>query len=209
MIWALVLMVSVAQAQFNFFEHMFGANQQQQQHQQGSQNVPSDSGRYQSMWRQGKLLFVSYSADPSPLKSRLFVDHECLFLQRNAATIFAPEPSRVSASHITAHAHTPMSKKRSSSEKAAQSAYPREGSRLGRRPERLNWPARVSCDQLHFIGACRLVYILPRNGLAVSWDRAILFGAGLDYHPLLSSPCYGLFTHSIGQCKRFGAIWLY
>ncbi|KAJ5191496.1 uncharacterized protein N7498_010481 [Penicillium cinerascens] len=53
-IWALVLMVSVAQAQFNFFEHMFGGNQQQQQHQQGSQNVPSDSGRYQSMWRQAQ-----------------------------------------------------------------------------------------------------------------------------------------------------------
>jgi hypothetical protein len=57
-LWALVLLVSVAQAQFNFFEHMFGANQQQQQHQQGSQNVPSDSGRYQNMWRQGKLLSV-------------------------------------------------------------------------------------------------------------------------------------------------------
>jgi hypothetical protein len=57
-LWALVLLVSAAQAQFNFFEHMFGANQQQQQQQQGSQNVPSDSGRYQNMWRQGKLLSV-------------------------------------------------------------------------------------------------------------------------------------------------------
>jgi len=57
-LWGIALLVSVAQAQFNFFEHMFGANQQQQQHQhqQGSQNVPSDSSRYQSLWRQCKLL---------------------------------------------------------------------------------------------------------------------------------------------------------
>lgn len=51
-LWAIFMMVSVAQAQFNFFDHMFGGGQQQQGH-QGSQNVPSDSGRYQSMWNQG------------------------------------------------------------------------------------------------------------------------------------------------------------
>lgn len=55
-VWALVLMVSVAQAQFNFFDHMFNGNQQQQHHQQGSQNVPSDSSRYQNQWRQCKLM---------------------------------------------------------------------------------------------------------------------------------------------------------
>lgn len=53
-LWALLMLVTVAQAQFNFFEHMFGANQQQQHQQQGSQNVPSDSGRYQNSWRQGE-----------------------------------------------------------------------------------------------------------------------------------------------------------
>lgn len=53
-LWALLMLVAVAQAQFNFFEHMFGANQQQQHHQQGSQNVPSDSERYQNSWRQGR-----------------------------------------------------------------------------------------------------------------------------------------------------------
>ncbi|KAJ5573850.1 uncharacterized protein N7459_008277 [Penicillium hispanicum] len=51
-LWALLMLVSAAQAQFNFFEHMFGANQQPEHHQPGSQNVPSDSGRYQNMWRQ-------------------------------------------------------------------------------------------------------------------------------------------------------------
>lgn len=54
-LWALFLLVSVAQAQFNFFEHMFGGNQQQQQQHQDSQNMPSDSGRYQNMWRQGEF----------------------------------------------------------------------------------------------------------------------------------------------------------
>ncbi|KAJ5280228.1 Long chronological lifespan protein 2 [Penicillium angulare] len=47
-------MVSVAQAQFNFFDHMFGGNQQQPGQQQAPQNVPSDSGRYQNMWAQSQ-----------------------------------------------------------------------------------------------------------------------------------------------------------
>ncbi|KAL4801576.1 hypothetical protein BDV18DRAFT_74128 [Aspergillus unguis] len=45
---ALLLLVSVAHAQFQFFEHMFGGGQERQQNTQ--QNVPSDSSRYQSMW---------------------------------------------------------------------------------------------------------------------------------------------------------------
>lgn len=55
-LWAFFLLVSVAQAQFNFFEQMFGGNQQQAQHQQGAQNVPSDSARYQKMWQQCEKL---------------------------------------------------------------------------------------------------------------------------------------------------------
>lgn len=55
-LWTLFLLVAVAQAQFQFFEHMFGGNQQQQAQHQGSQNVPSDSGRYQKMWAQGEFL---------------------------------------------------------------------------------------------------------------------------------------------------------
>lgn len=54
-LWALLLLAAVAQAQFQFFEHMFGGNQQQQAPHQGSQNVPSDSGRYQKMWAQGEF----------------------------------------------------------------------------------------------------------------------------------------------------------
>ncbi|KAL6232864.1 hypothetical protein BDW75DRAFT_10334 [Aspergillus navahoensis] len=45
---ALLLLISVAHAQFQFFEHMFGGGQERQQASQ--QNVPSDSSRYQSMW---------------------------------------------------------------------------------------------------------------------------------------------------------------
>lgn len=54
-LWTLFLLAAVAQAQFQFFEHMFGGNQQQQAQHQGSQNVPSDSGRYQKMWAQGEF----------------------------------------------------------------------------------------------------------------------------------------------------------
>jgi hypothetical protein len=52
-LWALLLLVSVAQAQFNFFDQMFGGGEQQRQ-QQRSQKSPSDSDRYQQMWNGGK-----------------------------------------------------------------------------------------------------------------------------------------------------------
>lgn len=47
---ALLLLVSVAHAQFQFFEQMFGGGGGRQEQQRASQNVPSDSSRYQSMW---------------------------------------------------------------------------------------------------------------------------------------------------------------
>lgn len=50
-LWALLMVVAVAQAQFGFFDHMFGANQQHHE-QAGAHNVPSDSGRYRQSWRQ-------------------------------------------------------------------------------------------------------------------------------------------------------------
>ncbi|KAJ5995240.1 hypothetical protein N7481_002217 [Penicillium waksmanii] len=53
-IWAFFLLASVAQAQFNFFDNMFGGNQQQAQQNQGPQNAPSDSVRYQKMWQQSQ-----------------------------------------------------------------------------------------------------------------------------------------------------------
>ncbi|KAI1157451.1 hypothetical protein F5B18DRAFT_645038 [Nemania serpens] len=43
----LPLLASLAQAQFGFFDQMFGGQQQQQQQQQ-QQNVPSDSSIYQN-----------------------------------------------------------------------------------------------------------------------------------------------------------------
>ncbi|KAJ5145863.1 uncharacterized protein N7515_000427 [Penicillium bovifimosum] len=49
-LWALLLIVSVAQAQFNFFDQMFGGGEQQQRQQQRSQQAASDSSRYQQMW---------------------------------------------------------------------------------------------------------------------------------------------------------------
>jgi hypothetical protein len=48
-LWAFFLLASVAQAQFNFFEQMFGGNQGQERQQQ-NQNSPSDSSRYQKAW---------------------------------------------------------------------------------------------------------------------------------------------------------------
>ncbi|EPS34593.1 hypothetical protein PDE_09557 [Penicillium oxalicum 114-2] len=53
-LWSLLLLATMAQAQFQFFEQMFGGGQQHPGHRQGSQNVPSDSGRYQQMWAQAQ-----------------------------------------------------------------------------------------------------------------------------------------------------------
>ncbi|KAI9041686.1 protein lcl2 [Aspergillus affinis] len=52
---ALLLLATMAHAQFQFFEHMFGGGGGgggggRQGHQQASQNVPSDSSRYQNSW---------------------------------------------------------------------------------------------------------------------------------------------------------------
>lgn len=58
---ALLLLVSAAQAQFQFFEHMFGGGGgQQQQHQQDQHNVPSDSAWYQRTWDGGMSVFTPY-----------------------------------------------------------------------------------------------------------------------------------------------------
>ncbi|KAF9885623.1 Long chronological lifespan protein 2 [Aspergillus nanangensis] len=49
---AWLLLASVAHAQFQFFENMFGAGGggHQEYRQKSAQNVPSDSSRYQSNW---------------------------------------------------------------------------------------------------------------------------------------------------------------
>ncbi|KAH1268618.1 hypothetical protein KXV81_005031 [Aspergillus fumigatus] len=46
---ALLFLASVAQAQFQFFEHMFGGGHQEH-HQQNTQNSASNSARYQQLW---------------------------------------------------------------------------------------------------------------------------------------------------------------
>lgn len=52
---ALLFLASVAQAQFQFFEHMFGGGHQEH-HQQNTQNSASDSARYQQLWEGSELL---------------------------------------------------------------------------------------------------------------------------------------------------------
>ncbi|OJJ48459.1 hypothetical protein ASPZODRAFT_1600509 [Penicilliopsis zonata CBS 506.65] len=48
-LWALLLLASVAQAQFQFFENMFGGHRQEHARQE-PQNVASDSSWYQKNW---------------------------------------------------------------------------------------------------------------------------------------------------------------
>lgn len=158
-IWAFLMLVAVAQAQFNFFEHMFGANQQQHQ-QQGSQNVPSDSGRYQHSWRQGESRCSFGSMKCCPLGHQLFTDPGYFWSQLNAATICVPEPSHASPFPTTVHAHTPMLKKKSNWERGVLSACLRADSKLARRHVRSSWPGRAFCDEFACIMLERCLLIL-------------------------------------------------
>jgi len=58
-LWALLLLASMAQAQFQFFEHMFGGGggggQRQARQQAEPHDGPSDPSWYQHEWENGKL----------------------------------------------------------------------------------------------------------------------------------------------------------
>lgn len=61
-LWALLLLASVAQAQFQFFENMFGGGHQHERAQQETQNVPSDSSWYQKTWDGGESTHFFYAS---------------------------------------------------------------------------------------------------------------------------------------------------
>lgn len=150
-IWAFFLLVSVAQAQFNFFDHMFGGNQQQAQQNQGAQNVPSDSGRYQKMWQQCKRTLDFSTRKLSKLLKVVIAQllTNIYYLQPNAVTIFARELLPACISHTTALARILTSKRKLSLEKEVRSVFLREDSRLVRQHARLNSLARVSCEMMY------------------------------------------------------------
>ena len=62
-LWAFLLLATVAQAQFQFFEHMFGGGGPRQARQEDHQDGPSDSSWYEDRWENGKfanIVFCSY-----------------------------------------------------------------------------------------------------------------------------------------------------
>lgn len=72
-LWAFLLLASVAQAQFQFFEHMFGGGGgggPRQARQEDHQDGPSDSSWYQDKWENGEftnfvLVFVHSYQKPA------------------------------------------------------------------------------------------------------------------------------------------------
>lgn len=149
-LWALFLLASVAQAQFNFFEQMFGGNQGQERQQQ-NQNSPSDSTRYQKAWDQCEHNFLLPANMEISLTNALTPAP-----QRNATTTSAPELLPASISHTTARARTPMWKRRWSWERGAPFACPGAGLRMGRRRGRSSWLARELCEDFTW---CSLVLV--------------------------------------------------
>lgn len=102
----MLLLVAMAQAQFQFFEQMFGGHQQHQHQQRDhheTQNVPSDSEWYQQSWAGGKLLLeVLVKGSLMALTS----------LQLTAATICAPAPCPASTSLTIVRVRFPTLKRR-------------------------------------------------------------------------------------------------
>ena len=115
----LALFAGLSAAQFQFFEQMFGGQQQHHQgHQhQEKQNVASDSEWYQRTYDGG-------TSSPSPPLLCWLTDIASRS-QPIAATISAHPPSHVSTSRTTAPAPTQIRKTKSSWVKGAQFVHPR------------------------------------------------------------------------------------
>lgn len=138
--WALLLFISTVQAQFQFFEHMFGGGQQQEHHQQEQQDVASDSSWYQRTWDGGMLVLVS-TIEPVANVYRSSV-------QPIAANTCALALLLACTFRTTVHVLIQMSKRRSSLVKEAPSASPRVASSLARQLGRSNWLGRDYYDTM-------------------------------------------------------------
>lgn len=64
-LWAFLLLATVAQAQFQFFEHMFGGGGgPRQARQEDHQDGPSDSSWYEDRWENGKFANIVFGSYP-------------------------------------------------------------------------------------------------------------------------------------------------
>lgn len=138
-LWACLLLASVANAQFQFFEHMFGGGHQEHA-QAESQNVPSDSSRYQRHWEAGEFRPASWS----------YTGSESIKLMRSSQPIatntYAPARWRAYTSHIIVRVHIRMSRRRWNWARGVRSVSLRAGSRRARQRGRLSWLGRGFYD---------------------------------------------------------------
>lgn len=85
---ATFLLLSVANAQFQFFEQMFNGQGQQQQRHQEPQNVPSDSNWYQQNFENGRSTRPPIVLCSPILSSVLEIyRHGILYLERKCANL--------------------------------------------------------------------------------------------------------------------------
>jgi hypothetical protein len=136
-LWALFLLVSTVQAQFQFFEQMFGGGGQGGHH--GEQEASSDSSWYQRTW-EGGMFF-----NPSILPKVFLTNYIHYFLQPTArdTSVLAHYPASIS--HTIVRARILMLKKKSSLVKEARFAHPEVVSRPGKLQGRSNWRAKAFC----------------------------------------------------------------
>ena len=117
-LWALLLLVSLAHAQFQFFEQMFGGGSQQERGHPGSQNVPSDSSRYQQQWEAGGFSMPFWDSDVMPLEKRLLTAN-----QQTAINIYVPALLPACIFHTIAPVHTQMWRRRLNWVRGVPSVY--------------------------------------------------------------------------------------
>ena len=147
-LWAFLLLATVAQAQFQFFEHMFGGGGggQRQARQEGHQDGPSDSSWYQDKWENGKsanIALGSYRKLADEANISLFSSRR---LQHAAPNIYALILLPAFISHITALVRIRKSKRRLNWAREVLSVSLREGIKREKRRARLNWLGKVFCE---------------------------------------------------------------
>jgi hypothetical protein len=143
-------LLSLASAQFGFFDQMFGGAGEAQGQRQQAPNVPSDANWYREH-------YDGFKCDrylcPDTLGAFLSSGQTQEFTNKCLTSL---SPQHAYTSHTTALVHSrPM---RISSRRAmvTGSVYQKAGSRLARRRGRSSWLVKACCEETHeFDGGAR------------------------------------------------------
>jgi hypothetical protein len=106
-IWALLLLITSAQAQFQFFEQMFGGGSQQGRQQE--QEASSDSTWYQRTWDGGENIFPLQFLDQVYSVLAMNLEADLFSFSRSSALYKIPLSGHISLRSLSASLPVPSS----------------------------------------------------------------------------------------------------